>query len=122
MYLNAAGPVTVTNDTGINATIHGEYATGPLTYFGGAASDAITGTSLNDTFNVGAGNDSIDGGSGTNTVKYDAAVNTTDFSVVGGKVAGERRHAWYRWAQQRRESHRRHAQFLLVGAGGYATI
>ena len=122
VYLNAAGPVTVTNDTGINATIHGEYATGPLTYFGGAASDAITGTSLNDTFNVGAGNDSIDGGSGTNTVKYDAAVSTTDFSVVGGKwQVSDGTHGTDGLNNVEKVTDGTH-NFLLVGAGGYATI
>jgi hypothetical protein len=122
VYLNASGPVTLTNDTGINARIHGEFAAGPLTYNGGSASDTITGTPLNDTFNVGSGNDSIDGGAGVNTVKYDAAVNKADITVVSGQwQVSDGTHGTDTLSNIQRVTDGTH-NFLLVGDGGYATI
>ncbi len=122
VYLNAPGPVTVTNDTGINAHIHGEYATGPVTYNGGTASDVITGSSANDVFNVGSGNDSIDGGAGTDTVKYDASLIATDITVVNGKwQVSDGTHGADALNNVEKVTDGTHT-FLLVGAGGFATI
>ena len=122
VYLNATGPLTVTNDTGINATIHGEYATGPVTYDGGTASDTITGSSLNDTFNVGSGNDSIDGGAGTDTVKYDVSLTAGDITVVNGQwQVSDGTHGTATLDNVEEVTDGAHT-FLLVGDGGFKTI
>ena len=122
VYLNATVPVTVTNDTGINAHIHGEYATGPVTYNGGTASDTITGSSANDTFNVGSGNDTIEGGAGTDTVKYGASLTASDITVVNGQwQVSDGTHGADTLNDVERVTDGTH-NFFLVGAGGFATI
>ena len=122
VYLNASGPVTVTNDAGISAHIHGEYVSGPVTYNGGTASDTITGSPSNDTFNVGSGNDTIDGGAGTDTVQYDAALQASDITVVNGQwQVSDGADGTDTLNNVEKVSDGTHT-FLLVGAGGFTSI
>jgi Ca2+-binding RTX toxin-like protein len=104
-----------------NDTLAG--AGGNDTLLGGAGDDSLDGGSGDDSLKGGSGSDVLDGGTGTDTVVYAADLNAEDIRATDGvwQVSAGAEGTDSLSGIEVIET-AGGARFLLVGAGGYATI
>ena len=130
--VNVVDPNTFLSTDTTAESVNATSASNGLTITGNDGGDTITGTAHfndtliggagNDTFNVGSGNDSINGGAGTDIVKYDASLTASDITVVNGQwQVSDGTHGTDTLNNVEKVTDGAHT-FLLVGAGGFATI